>query len=112
MLSKSASIISHIEDGLWTEVVYYSHKIDDLLLLVILSVLLCLTGFLFKSQILKLFGANPEEKVCYDYAVQYFTVICIHVADDMSYNNEKLLRVEYILQRLICHAMRWQESIW
>ena len=79
MLSKSASIISHIEDGLWTEVV-------------------C--------------RANPEEKVYYDYAVQYFTVICIHVTSNMSYNNEKPLQVEYILQRLICHAMRWQESIW
>ena len=49
---------------------------NGFLLLVILSLLLCLMGFIFKSQILKLFGANPEEKVCYDFAVQYFTVIC------------------------------------
>ena len=50
---------------------------NGFLLLVILSVLLCILGFLFKSQILKLFGANQEEKLCYDFAVQYFTVICI-----------------------------------
>ena len=37
------------------------------LLLVIFSILFCLIGFIFKSQILKLFGANPEEKVCYDF---------------------------------------------
>ena len=49
---------------------------NGFLLLVIFSILLCLIGFIFKSQILKLFGANPEEKVCYDFAVQYFTVIC------------------------------------
>ena len=49
---------------------------NGFLLLIILSILLCLAGFIFKSQILKLFGANPEEKVCYDFAVQYFTVIC------------------------------------
>ena len=49
---------------------------NGFLLLIILSILLCLMGFIFKSQILKLFGANPEEKVCYDFAVQYFTVIC------------------------------------
>ena len=45
--------------------------------LVILSVLLCVVGLVFKFQILHLFGANPDEKVCYDFALQYFTVICI-----------------------------------
>ena len=49
---------------------------NGFLLLIIFSILLCLMGFIFKSQILKLFGASPEEKVCYDFAVQYFTVIC------------------------------------
>ena len=34
--------------------------------LVVLSVLLCAFGFLFKKQILGIFGANPSEKVCYD----------------------------------------------
>ena len=45
--------------------------------LVVLSVLLCALGFLFKKQILGIFGANPNEKICYDFADQYFTVICM-----------------------------------
>ena len=45
--------------------------------LVILSVLLCALGFLFKNQILSVFGANPDEKLCYDFANEYFTVICM-----------------------------------
>ncbi len=44
--------------------------------LIILSVVLCALGFLFKNQILAVFGANPNEKVCYDFADDYFTVIC------------------------------------
>ncbi len=44
--------------------------------LVILSVLLCAFGFLFKNQILAVFGANPNEKLCYDFANEYFLVIC------------------------------------
>ena len=44
--------------------------------LVILSVLLCAFGFLFKNQILAVFGANPSEKLCYDFANEYFIVIC------------------------------------
>ena len=45
--------------------------------LIILSVLLCVLGFLFKNQILAVFGANPSEKLCYDFANEYFTVICM-----------------------------------
>ncbi len=44
--------------------------------LVILSVVLFILGFLFKKQILSIFGANPDEKLCYDFANQYFVVIC------------------------------------
>lgn len=44
--------------------------------LIILSVVLCAFGFLFKNQILAVFGANPSEKLCYDFANEYFTVIC------------------------------------
>ena len=44
--------------------------------LIILSVLLCTLGFLFKNQILAIFGANPNEKLCYNFANDYFTVIC------------------------------------
>ena len=45
--------------------------------LIILSVVLCAFGFLFKNQILAVFGANPDEKLCYDFANEYFTVICM-----------------------------------
>lgn len=45
--------------------------------LIILSVVLCAFGFLFKNQILAVFGANPIEKLCYDFANEYFTVICM-----------------------------------
>lgn len=44
--------------------------------LIILSVVLCAFGFLFKNQILAVFGANPSEKLCYDFANEYFIVIC------------------------------------
>lgn len=44
--------------------------------LIILSVVLCAFGFLFKNQILAVFGANPNEKLCYDFANEYFIVIC------------------------------------
>lgn len=44
--------------------------------LIVISVLLCGIGFLFKKQILGLFGANPAEKLCYDFAMEYFSVIC------------------------------------
>ena len=46
-------------------------------ILVILSIFLCAAGLIFKYQILRLFGANPEEKICYDFAIQYFTAICM-----------------------------------
>ena len=41
-------------------------------LLIILSIILCGVGILLKAQILKLFGANPNEELCYKYANQYF----------------------------------------
>ena len=44
--------------------------------LIILSVVLFAFGFLFKNQILAVFGANPNEKLCYDFANEYFIVIC------------------------------------
>ena len=46
-------------------------------LLIILSIILCGVGILLKAQILKLFGANPNEELCYKYANQYFSVICV-----------------------------------
>lgn len=45
-------------------------------LLAVLAVLLCGIGFLFKGQILRLFGGDPGEAECYGYASAYFGIIC------------------------------------
>lgn len=49
---------------------------NGLFLLIVLSIFLCLIGFLFKTSILGLFGGNPEEVECYGYATDYFNIIC------------------------------------
>lgn len=49
---------------------------NGLVILVVSSLVLCLAGFFFRVQILGLFGANPEETVCYAYANDYFLIIC------------------------------------
>lgn len=49
---------------------------NGLLLLVSMSIVLCSAGFAFRPQVLRLFGANPAEELCYGYAEQYFSVIC------------------------------------
>ncbi len=48
---------------------------NGFLSLILLSFILCAFGLIFREKILLLFGASPEEKLCYDYANQYFTVI-------------------------------------
>ena len=50
---------------------------NGLFLLVIFSVVLCALGFIFKNQTLGIFGANPEEKLCYKFANEYYAVICM-----------------------------------
>lgn len=49
---------------------------NGLLLLVIVSAVVCLVGFLCRIQILGLFGGDPQETVCYGYATDYFRIIC------------------------------------
>lgn len=49
---------------------------NGLAVLVSISVILCIFGFVFRKNILSLFGANPEEELCYQYATDYFLVIC------------------------------------
>ena len=49
---------------------------NGFLVLVILSIVLCAIGLVFKNQILALFGANPDEELCYKFADEYFSVIC------------------------------------
>ncbi len=50
---------------------------NGLSILVFFSIVLCVIGFIFKNQILSVFGANPDEKLCYEYANQYYLVICM-----------------------------------
>jgi len=52
---------------------------NDLLLLIIFSIILTVVGFVFRTQILKLFGADPREATCYQYAWEYLTVICMGI---------------------------------
>ena len=49
---------------------------NGLSLLMIFALVLTAAGFALKEKILALFGANPEEAVCYGYAKEYFSVIC------------------------------------
>lgn len=49
---------------------------NGLILLVGISVVICMVGFLCKTRILGLFGGNPEEAECYGYANEYFKIIC------------------------------------
>lgn len=48
---------------------------NGFLSLIFLSLILCACGLIFREKILLLFGASPEENLCYYYANQYFTVI-------------------------------------
>ena len=49
---------------------------NGLTILIGLAVLLCVIGFACRSQILGLFGGNPEEAECYAYATDYYRIIC------------------------------------
>ncbi len=49
---------------------------NGLVLLIILSIILTIIGLIFTPQILNLFGGNPNEKECYQYAKDYLTIIC------------------------------------
>ena len=52
---------------------------NGLILLVCTSIVLFIVGLLFKTNILKIFGANPKEAICYKYATQYFTIITLGI---------------------------------
>ena len=49
---------------------------NGLILLIFVSVILTIIGLLFNRQILKLFGGNPNEVECYQYAKDYLRIIC------------------------------------
>ena len=49
---------------------------NGLMILICLSLILCVIGFICRTQILGLFGGNPDEAECYGYATDYFKIIC------------------------------------
>lgn len=52
---------------------------NGLTMLIILSVVVCAIGLIGMPAILRIFGANPKEKECYQYAIDYYQVICMGV---------------------------------
>lgn len=48
---------------------------NSLLLLIIISIIITIIGLLFSSQILSLFGENPNEIECYSYAKEYLKML-------------------------------------
>jgi len=49
---------------------------NGLMILICLALILCAIGFICRTQILGLFGGNPDEAECYGYATDYFKIIC------------------------------------
>ena len=50
---------------------------NGLVLLILLSIFLTVFGLLFYKQILKVFGGNINEEICYNYAKEYLLIICL-----------------------------------
>ena len=49
---------------------------NGLVMLVFVSIVLLIIGLVFNRQILSIFGGNPNEVECYQYALDYLRVIC------------------------------------
>ena len=49
---------------------------NGFVLLVFVSIILTAIGLIFSKQILVIFGGNPNEVECYNYAKDYFRIIC------------------------------------
>ncbi len=49
---------------------------NGLVLLILIAIILTIIGLLFNNQILRLFGANPNEIECFNYAKDYLKIIC------------------------------------
>ena len=52
---------------------------NGFVILIGLAVVLCIIGLLCRTQVLALFGGNPEEVECYQYATDYYKIICIGI---------------------------------
>ena len=49
---------------------------NGMVLLIAISIILTIVGLVFNNQILSLFGGNPKEVECYQYAKDYLRIIC------------------------------------
>lgn len=49
---------------------------NGLIMLIIISIGLTIIGLIFNKQILSIFGGNPNEVECYNYAKDYLRIIC------------------------------------
>ncbi len=49
---------------------------NGLILLIFISIILTLGGLIFSKEILHIFGGNPKEIECYNYAKDYLRIIC------------------------------------
>lgn len=49
---------------------------NGLVLLSLIAIVLTIIGLIFNNQILRLFGANPNEVECFNYAKDYLKIIC------------------------------------
>ena len=49
---------------------------NGFVLLIVISIILTIIGLVFNKQILGLFGGNPKEVECYQYAMDYLRIIC------------------------------------
>ena len=49
---------------------------NGLIFLLFISIILTILGLIFNKQILAVFGGNPKEKECYQYAKDYLRIIC------------------------------------
>ncbi|MGN0973616.1 MAG: MATE family efflux transporter [Bacilli bacterium] len=52
---------------------------NGLVFLIVLAILLTFLGLIFQNQILAIFGGNPDEVLCYQYAKDYFKIICLGI---------------------------------
>lgn len=50
---------------------------NGLAMLIAASVLLLTVGLTCREGILELFGGDPNETICYQYATEYYTIICV-----------------------------------
>lgn len=52
---------------------------NSLTMLIVISIIVCAVGMVGMKGVLRIFGADPAEAKCYQYAIDYFQVICAGV---------------------------------